>query len=232
MLAGARLLHDYRGSGAQAALAEHLRQLLRRAAWRARDHLSGQLPRVPGGAACHLLVWRGTVPVNYKLHKASQTALATVARVVCVVGRAARDAAFAAGADPAVLQVLAAPGWSHGGRRAPLARWRSAAPRIRPRCSTPRAPPRPKGVMQTQRQPAGHDHAYFTDVDDVHPMTLRSMPRPCRMAPACITTPTCYWARHAVNRAVWTRPSWRSWSPTWAGLSLFAAPTMGAPAGR
>ncbi|MBS0494979.1 MAG: AMP-binding protein [Proteobacteria bacterium] len=171
VLAGSRLLHDYRQLGARvAALAGHLRG---RCGVRPGDRVAIFAANCPEYLeALHAIHWAGavSVPVNYKLHARE---LAHVlgdsgARVVCVSAEL-RDAAFSAGADPAGLQLLGSPAWSQAALGAPLAMEERAPDEVASLFYTSGTTGRPKGVMQTHRNLLAMTMAYFTDVDDVQP---------------------------------------------------------------
>lgn len=158
VLAGARLLHDYRGLAARvAALAGHLRQ---RCGVQPGERVAIYSANCPEYLeALHAIYWCGavSVPVNYKLHARE---LAHVlgdsgARVVCVSAEL-RDAAFAAGADPAALQVLGGPGWSQAAQGAPLAMEERTPEDLASLFYTSGTTGRPKGALLSQRMLAAN----------------------------------------------------------------------------
>lgn len=150
VLAGAHPLHDYRQLAARvAALAGHLRQ---RCGVRPGERVAIFAANCPEYLeALHAIHWCGavSVPVNYKLHARE---LAHVlgdsgARVVCVSAEL-RDAAFAAGADPAALQVLAGPVWQQAAQGAPLVLQERAPQDLASLFYTSGTTGRPKGVLK------------------------------------------------------------------------------------
>ena len=230
VLAGARLLHDYRGLAARvAALAGHLRQ---RCGVQPGERVAIYSANCPEYLeALHAIYWCGavSVPVNYKLHARE---LAHVlgdsgARVVCVSAEL-RDAAFAAGADPAALQVLGGPGWSQAAQGAPLAMEERTPEDLASLFYTSGTTGRPKGVMQTQRNLLAMTMAYFTDVDDVHPDDAMVYAAP--MSHGAGLYNYAYMlrgARHVLPESGGFDPAELAQLAADVGrLSLFAAPTM------
>ena len=110
------------------------------------------------------------MPVNYKLHarELAYVLADSGARVVCV-SAALHDAALAAGADAAAVQVLGASAWEQAAQGAPLALQERAPDDVASLFYTSCTTGRPKGVMQTHRNLLALTMAYFTDVDDVQP---------------------------------------------------------------
>ncbi|GAD23560.1 class I adenylate-forming enzyme family protein [Acidovorax sp. MR-S7] len=171
LLAGERVLHDYRQLAARvAALAGHLRTRCGVAPGDRVAIFSANCPQYL--EALHAIHWAGavSVPVNYKLHARE---LAYVlehsgAHAVCVSG-ALRDAALAAGAAPATLQELGSDAWEQAAQGPALEMHACAPQDVASLFYTSGTTGRPKGVMQTHRNLLAMTMAYFTDVDDVHP---------------------------------------------------------------
>lgn len=169
VLAGARVLHDYRTLGARvAALAGHLRQHCCVAPGDRVVLFSANCPQYL--EALHAIHWAGaiSVPVNYKLHERE---LAYVlqhsgARVVCA-SQVLHGAVLAVGADPAAVLQMGSAEWERAAAGAPLALQERAPQDVASLFYTSGTTGRPKGVMQTHRNLLAMTMAYFTDVDEV-----------------------------------------------------------------
>ena len=230
LLAGTCLLHDYRQLAARvAALAGHLRGRCGVQAGERVAIFSANCPEYL--EALHAIHWAGaiSVPVNYKLHARE---LAHVlgdsgARVVCVSAEL-RDAAFAAGADPAALQVLGGPAWQQAAQGAPLALEERAPQDVASLFYTSGTTGRPKGVMQTHRNLLAMTMAYFTDVDDVQPDDAMLYAAPMSHGAGLYNhAHMLRGARHVLPDSGGFDPAELAQLAASVGrLSLFAAPTM------
>ncbi len=230
VLAGTRLLHDYRGLAARvAALAGHLRQ---RCGVQPGERVAIYSANCPEYLeALHAIYWCGavSVPVNYKLHARE---LAHVlgdsgARVVCVSAEL-RDAAFAAGADPAALQVLGGPGWGQAAQGAPLAMEERTPEDLASLFYTSGTTGRPKGVMQTHRNLLAMTACYFTDVDGILPGDAMVYAAPMSHGAGLYNyAQVLRGERHVVPRSGGFEPAELVQLAASVGqLTLFAAPTM------
>ena len=230
LLAGERVLHDYRQLAARvAALAGHLRTRCGVAPGDRVAIFSANCPQYL--EALHAIHWAGavSVPVNYKLHARE---LAYVlehsgARAVCVSG-ALRDAALAAGAAPATLQELGSDAWEQAAQGLALEMHACAPQDVASLFYTSGTTGRPKGVMQTHRNLLAMTMAYFTDVDDVHPDDAMVYAAPMSHGAGLYNyAHMLRGARHVVPESGGFDPAELVRLAASVGrLSLFAAPTM------
>jgi len=230
LLAGERVLHDYRRLAARvAALAGHLRTRCAVAPGDRVAIFSANCPQYL--EALHAIHWAGavSVPVNYKLHARE---LAYVlehsgARAVCVSG-ALRDAALAAGAAPATLQELGSDAWEQAAQGPALEIHACAPQDVASLFYTSGTTGRPKGVMQTHRNLLAMTMAYFTDVDDVHPDDAMVYAAPMSHGAGLYNyAHMLRGARHVVPESGGFDPAELVRLAASVGrLSLFAAPTM------
>lgn len=230
LLAGARLLHDYRTLAARvAALAAHLRTRCGVAPGERVAIFAANCPQYL--EALHAIHWAGavSVPVNYKLHarELAYVLSDSGARVVCV-SAALRGAALAAGADAAALQVLDEPAWQQAAQGAPLEMQERAPQDVASLFYTSGTTGRPKGVMQTHRNLLAMTMAYFTDVDDVGPEDAMVYAAPMSHGAGLYNyAHMLRGARHVVPASGGFDPAELVQLAASVGrLSLFAAPTM------
>ncbi|HRO82254.1 MAG TPA: AMP-binding protein [Alicycliphilus denitrificans] len=230
VLAGARLLHDYRQLAARvAALAGHLRG---RCGVRAGERVAIFSANCPEYLeALHAIHWAGaiSVPVNYKLHarELAHVLSDSGARVVCVSGALKGDA-LAAGADAAALQVLGDAAWEQAAQGAPLPLQECAPEDVASLFYTSGTTGRPKGVMQTHRNLLAMTMAYFTDVDDVRHDDAMVYAAPMSHGAGLYNyAHMLRGARHVVPESGGFDPAELVRLAAGVGrLSLFAAPTM------
>ncbi len=230
VLAGARLLHDYRQLAARvAALAGHLRG---RCGVRAGERVAIFSANCPEYLeALHAIHWAGaiSVPVNYKLHarELAHVLSDSGARVVCVSGALKGDA-LAAGAGAAALQVLGDAAWEQAAQGAPLPLQECAPEDVASLFYTSGTTGRPKGVMQTHRNLLAMTMAYFTDVDDVRHDDAMVYAAPMSHGAGLYNyAHMLRGARHVVPESGGFDPAELVRLAAGVGrLSLFAAPTM------
>jgi len=230
VLAGARLLHDYRTLAARvAALAGHLRGRCGVQAGERVAIFSANCPEYL--EALHAIHWAGaiSVPVNYKLHarELAHVLSDSGARVVCVSGALKGDA-LAAGADAAALQVLGDAVWQQAAQGAPLPPQERAPGDVASLFYTSGTTGRPKGVMQTHRNLLAMTMAYFTDVDDVRHDDAMVYAAPMSHGAGLYNyAHMLRGARHVVPESGGFDPAELVRLAASVGrLSLFAAPTM------
>ncbi len=230
VLAGARLLHDYRTLAARvAALAGHLRGRCGVQAGERVAIFSANCPEYL--EALHAIHWAGaiSVPVNYKLHarELAHVLSDSGARVVCVSGALKGDA-LAAGADAAALQVLGDAAWQQAAQGAPLPLQECAPEDVASLFYTSGTTGRPKGVMQTHRNLLAMTMAYFTDVDDVRHDDAMVYAAPMSHGAGLYNyAHMLRGARHVVPESGGFDPAELVRLAAGVGrLSLFAAPTM------
>ena len=230
VLAGARLLHDYRQLAARvAALAGHLRGRCGVQAGERVAIFSANCPEYL--EALHAIHWAGaiSVPVNYKLHarELAHVLSDSGARVVCVSGALKGDA-LAAGADAAALQVLGDAAWEQAAQGAPLPLQECAPEDVASLFYTSGTTGRPKGVMQTHRNLLAMTMAYFTDVDDVRHDDAMVYAAPMSHGAGLYNyAHMLRGARHVVPESGGFDPAELVRLAAGVGrLSLFAAPTM------
>lgn len=230
LLAGTCLLHDYRTLAARvAALAAHLRAHCGVQPGECVAIFSANGPQYL--EALHAIHWCGaiSVPVNYKLHarELAYVLADSGARVVCV-SAALHDAALAAGADAAAVQVLGASAWEQAAQGAPLALQERAPDDVASLFYTSGTTGRPKGVMQTHRNLLAMTMAYFTDVDDVQPGDAMVYAAPMSHGAGLYNyAHMLRGARHVVPASGGFDPAELVQLAADVGrLSLFAAPTM------
>ncbi|RKJ98434.1 AMP-binding protein [Alicycliphilus denitrificans] len=230
VLAGARLLHDYRQLAARvAALAGHLRGRCGVQAGERVAIFSANCPEYL--EALHAIHWAGaiSVPVNYKLHarELAHVLSDSGARVVCVSGALKGDA-LAAGAGAAALQVLGDAAWEQAAQGAPLPLQECAPEDVASLFYTSGTTGRPKGVMQTHRNLLAMTMAYFTDVDDVRHDDAMVYAAPMSHGAGLYNyAHMLRGARHVVPESGGFDPAELVRLAAGVGrLSLFAAPTM------
>lgn len=230
LLAGARLLYDYRTLAARvAALAGHLRAQCGVRPGERVAIFSANCPEYL--EALHAIHWCGavSVPVNYKLHarELAHVLADSGARVVCASAALGADA-LAAGADEARLLVLGDAAWQSAARGLPLAMEERAPEDLVSLFYTSGTTGRPKGVMQTQRNLLAMTMAYFTDVDEVQPDDAMVYAAPMSHGAGLYNyAHMLRGARHVVPESGGFDPAELVRLAHEVGrLSLFAAPTM------
>ncbi|WP_404301692.1 class I adenylate-forming enzyme family protein [Alicycliphilus denitrificans] len=230
VLAGVRVLHDYRQLAARvAALAGHLRTRCGVQPGERVAIFSANCPEYL--EALHAIHWAGavSVPVNYKLHarELAYVLADSGARVACV-SAALRDAALVAGVDAGALQVLGDAAWEEAARGQPMELQERAPEDVASLFYTSGTTGRPKGVMQTQRNLLAMTMAYFTDVDEVQPGDAMVYAAPMSHGAGLYNyAHMLRGARHVVPESGGFDPAELVRLAEDVGrLSLFAAPTM------
>ncbi len=232
VLAGERVLHDYRTLGARvAALAGHLRQHCAVAPGERVALYAANCPEYLEALAA--IQWAGAVavPVNYKLHERE---LAYVlahsgARAVCASPAllGAAQAAAAGGGGAQQLQ-LGGADWERAAAGPALALAERAPDDLAWLFYTSGTTGRPKGVMLTHRNLLAATMAYFTDVDEVDAQDAMVYAAPMSHGAGLYHyAHMLRGARHVIPESGGFDPAELAQLAAGVGrLSLFAAPTM------